>query len=95
MFVQNQDIALVQTQYIILVEKQGIVSVHKKKLYLEDFVNIWGTWQSSGLEEPAVRAGGTYCRRLGTSRGHSQPLPFKKLSKNPYRQAWLGNKKRH
>ena len=40
-----------------------------KTLYLVDFVNIWGTWRSSGLGEPAVRAGGTCWPYLGEPSG--------------------------
>ena len=44
-----------------------------------------GTWGSSGLGEPAARA-------LGNLLGQQFPTVLKKLSKNPYRQAQLGNR---
>ena len=48
-------------------------------VHLVDFANIWGTWGSSGMGEPAVKARGTCCAYLreppGAARSHS---PFKK-----------------
>jgi len=61
-------------------------------MYLVDSVDIWRTWWSSGLGEPGSRGWGN---RPGRHRGTAGPGQLKAFlireSKNPFRQAWLGN----
>ena len=63
-------------------------------MYLVDLVNIWRTLWSSGLGEPGSRGWGNRLAGVGGTAGPCHTKAFLiRESKNPFRQAWLGNNK--